>query len=461
MQQDAKQSTINTMELHDRLEQLLKNDDLEHAKNDPHRPVSTRERIAVVRGKSEVKRCDKLADVFTHDISEKREEGFIAKTGQQPALDPILLQTKLHELAKLHQKNKQSDQIISEASKRLKNEKAPKRGFAEKMFADVGIGQSEIGVKRKSQDHSKNSRILPTISASSNEQDDLLSPIGKELNLPFHPSAALPTSSSRLISNRQVDSSQRLYLVNTNVEAHPHQYNWGSLGPPTEPTELAESLRTADREAEHSRCKTKEGLEPQLGRSTELAASLNSLESQVNEINENEKQNERAGRSLTGSQIDIINRIHAWRVRTGPTPSKTLYAPSASATEPSAFYRGLQSKEDEGSTSHLTSISRRFNVEAEKEKGIRRGKEGDSSNSTIVYVRVKEDQKTGIDDDAIDPNEAKPASIKRDQTMTPLQNTAKLVDIVSPPMTTGRSEGTGYIRRLGEEECDMLFNLHE
>jgi hypothetical protein len=372
--------------------------------------VSSEQKRAVVRAKNEVKRGGHdLAQVFA--ANNKEAEGNGRATVLQVrnhAQQPVPVSQNQQQRAKVDE-----SRIIDS----LSPESLPRRGFAQKMFSDMKVGDV---IQYTPQDQ---------VNGPMRSSPEFLSKGG----LTYSP-IEYKVMTPKKVTAYQEDSNNDLMLVSPTPPIRPCVYNWGSLGPPTELEGAAlPGIRQRDAKEEKEedlRWKT-DALVPQLGRSIDLHYYDDKRADTAVDKN---------GRvTLSAAQMESINRINAWRMQTGATPTKVLYAPSASATEPSAFHRGhgRQGEDDELSLSHLTSISRRVHVGAEPKSSLDQEVLDD-------ILRSCEEVREGGE------GQVRIANIPE-----------KLVDIASPPSSVKGARQAKAAKVLAAEESEGLFEVLE
>lgn len=403
--------------LQDKLAQLLQEGEL-------RKPISDRDRNVVVKIKRGERRVTDLSKVFEEASKTTLD------VNRQEAKPPGILQ--------------------------------PRRGFAEKMFKEVASGTSI-----RDGNCIPNSPLLLSMSDPCEEKSTASPTVARLLNtskpLPI-PEQVKETLACEPMNRTGVGVKANI-PVNWNVwsslqQPHPNtkEYDWGSLGPPAHlaKTKTVEQIpkivQKPAREVRDVRVISKES------KSVDLIPSPSTYIDSEEEMQDIKQQSRW---SLTGSQIDTMNRVHSWRTMTSLMAPLIPYAASANATEPSGFYRG-----DLDDDSVLTSVSRvgivgetrksRLPVgwnDSAKSKQMNKGCPTNSSRSTMLYIdniaaQTKESRDKQIDENAM---REKSEHDKKDKLVE--------IDPVSDPLPLG--QGTQHIRQLSFEESQKLFKLLE
>jgi hypothetical protein len=431
--QKAPSTAIDSEALHEKLAHLLKEDELRAARGEKRDPVSGQEKRAVYKAKGEAKRGNDLARVFQQTERQNTE------------------------LLRASMEGKRVQEGLASS----------RRGFAEKMFADAAVG-SPVGEEHRNEDKEVHVSFGKTVESLQttpriNRHDPLL----------VQPATSPPMSAVHESGNAEANrpsTPDAFMTVSPALDRHFRSFCWGSLGPPTHLAD-AQKIDTDPFQSPNQRAKKELDawklveVMPQFGRSADLNVTLAaSYEDNAAVVAEEGKMNPRY--SFTSSQVEAISRIQDWRINTGTPNSSDLYAPSANATEPSAFFRG----ENGDANSHLTSISRCGQMKVDRESKQRgemevkvdKGKEPEcqSDLSTIVGANANGDHRQKDIDQILADSNSTPTrpTIKLPATS---MKTEKLIDVASPPLSPPLGNGTKHIRQLSPDESRKLFELME
>lgn len=454
----APSTTIDSEALHQRLAQLLKEEDFRAAQGEKRDPVSSHEKRAVYKAKGEVKRSNDLSRFFERD--ERQNTG-----PPQNSVQDFVPDVALRQLVEAMHLSKTVP--ADTTNKVLESTATSKRGFAEKMFAGAAIESTpcveycgDAQQPHVSFHQSLDSRPIDLMTAT--PQKDRRRP------LPDNPSAnplIAAAQNGRKAEQIRPISPDALMAVSPAHHGHLRSYSWGSLGPPTHLEEAQENGTSP-----YHPSRAKKELEawklvevmPQFGRSADLNVSIAASYVDSAAIVEESKADPRY--SLTGSQVETLNRIHHWRAKSGGTASSSgLYAPSANATEPSVFFRG--EKADQAS-SHLTSISRRGHALSRQKELVvinadkKREEPCPSDHSTVIGVEFNGDQ-NGKGRHPPSWKQTAMAQHMEEPIDASNKMKEKLVDVVSPPLSPPIGNGTKHIRQLSPDESRKLFELME
>ena len=451
-------TTITSDELHGRLANLLQEEHLRLAKGKTKEAVSSWEKHAVIRPKQEPRRGIALARLFAR---QDKEVATHEKETEPPVVNEnemVRLHSQLDELAGMHRKAKEDDKVILDITRTLRRSVQPRRGFAEKMFADAAVGQTVMHMRCAGEDQ----RSSP-ISPSQTSPATPASPLSPDVTARTAQRCSTPPFKGKRPDGVTYND---LFLVSPTAAHHLSHVDCGSLGPPTELAEQELTLPLAHQasDAQKRREQDHGQLVPQFGRSEDLVVPGWTTESLCSGDGHQADAEIRRRDSLAGSQIDTINRIHSWRNQTGATPVKILYAPSASTTEPSTFCRRTSGRHRGETESQLTSISRRPAIDHTTSdiRNTNGEQSGPALSNALGQSKLNASQ-------PLDPQHGaltvatKPPSSAGHNVKACNEAVEKLVDVASPPTTVARSAGggTSHIRQLSEEDSKRLFRLLE